>query len=101
MTDDSQLVQMARLQGEGIVKWWEGGIHELFCMKDGGIWKIKRLHYNLTFRTPYEEGWLNVPVIGQHGPDLNIPPDEPPTAYHPYPSGYQVPFSFKHPVTRK
>ena len=80
---------------------WIAGIYENEYVKEDGVWKIKKLHFNLTFRTPYEEGWLNVPVIGQHGPDLSIPPDEPPTAYFPYPSGYHVPFSFKHPITGK
>ena len=77
------------------------GKYDIEYVKEDGVWKIKKLHFNLTFRTPFEEGWLNVPVIGQHGPDLSIPPDEPPTAYFPYPSGYHVPFSFKHPITGK
>jgi hypothetical protein len=56
MTVDSQLVQMARLQGEGIVKWWEGGAHELFCVKDGDSWKIKRLEYLVTAKADYKPG---------------------------------------------
>jgi len=80
---------------------WIHGVYENEYVKEDGKWKIKKLHFNLTFRTPYEEGWLKVPVIGQHGPDALIKPDAPPTAYYPYPSGYQVPFSFKNPVTGK
>jgi hypothetical protein len=80
---------------------WLHGTYENEYVKEDGKWKIKKLHFNLTFRTPYEEGWLKVPVIGQSGPDKAIPPDAPPTAYFPYPSGYQVPFSFKNPVTGK
>jgi hypothetical protein len=80
---------------------WIHGIYENEYVKEEGKWKIKKLHFNLTFRTPYEEGWLKVPVIGQHGPDKEIEPDEQPTAYYPYPSGYHVPFSFKHPITLK
>ena len=78
---------------------WIAGVYENEYVKEDGKWKIKKLNFNLTFRTPYEEGWLQVPVVGQHGPSMDIPPDEPPTAYYPYPSGYQVPVSFKHPVT--
>jgi len=26
-------------------------------------------------------------------------PDNPPTAFHPYPSGYHFPYSFPHPVS--
>ena len=33
MTGDSSLVGMARLQGEGIVKWWEGGTCEVSYVK--------------------------------------------------------------------
>jgi hypothetical protein len=56
MTGDSQLVQMARLQGEGIVKWWEGGIHEASYAKDGGSWKIKGLEYRVTAKADYKPG---------------------------------------------
>jgi hypothetical protein len=80
---------------------WISGVYENEYVKEGGRWKIKKLHFNLTFRTPYEDGWLKVPVVGQTGPDRLIPPDEPPTAYWPYPSGYHVPISFKHPITGK
>src|SRR4030042_1450241 len=70
---------------------WIHGVYENEYGKEDGKWKIKKLHFNLTFRTPYEKGWLKVPVIDQHGPDAIIKPDAPPTAYHPYPSGYHVP----------
>ena len=80
---------------------WIHGTYENEYVKEDGKWKIKKLHFNLTFRTPYEEGWLKVPVVGQHGPNALVKPDAPPTAYHPYPSGYHVPFSFKNPVTGK
>jgi hypothetical protein len=78
---------------------WIHGTYENEYVKENGQWKIKKLYFNLVFRTPYEQGWLNVPVIGQNGPDKTVPPDAPSTAYYPYPSGYQVPFSFKHPIT--
>ena len=44
---ESTLVKMARLHGEGIQKWWEGGVYEMSCVKDArdGSWKIKRLEY--------------------------------------------------------
>ena len=36
------------------------------------------------------------PIVGF----LSMPnPDNPPTAFHPYPSGYHFPYSFPHPVT--
>jgi hypothetical protein len=80
---------------------WLNGVYENEYVKEGGKWKIKKLHFYLTFRTPFEDGWLKVPVVGQHGPDQSVPPDAPPTVYAPYPSGYRVPVHFKHPVTGK
>ncbi len=80
---------------------WIHGTYENEYVKENGIWKIKKLFFSLVFRTPFEDGWLKVPVVGQHGPDETIKPDAPPTAYYPYPSGYQVPVSFKHPITGK
>ena len=78
---------------------WIHGIYENSYVKEDGVWKFKKLHFNLVFRTPFEDGWLQVPVVGQNGPDKSIPPDAEPTVYSPYPSGYHVPFSFKHPIT--
>jgi hypothetical protein len=80
---------------------WIHGIYENEYVKESGKWKFKKLHFNLVFRTPFEDGWLKVPVVGQNGPDKVIKPDAPPAAYSPYPSGYHVPFSFKHPITGK
>ena len=55
---DSQLVKMARLQGEGIMKWWEGGIYEVAYVKDikDGNWKIRRLEYRVLSRADYRPG---------------------------------------------
>jgi hypothetical protein len=80
---------------------WGHGIYENEYIKEDGKWKFKKVHFNLTFRTPYEDGWLKTPVIGQYGPnwDPAVKPDAPPTAYHPYPSGYQVPFHWQHSFT--
>jgi len=54
---NSTLVQMARLQGEGILKWWEGGVYELAYVKDiNGNWKIKKLEYRTLSRADYKPG---------------------------------------------
>lgn len=52
MNDDSVLVQMARLHGEGIRKWWEGGIYDITYVKDtnDGSWKIARLEHRVLAR---------------------------------------------------
>lgn len=56
MTGDSQLVKMARLQGDGIVKWWEGGIHKASYVKDGDNWKIKKMEYCVAAKASYKPG---------------------------------------------
>ena len=45
---------------------WINGIYENEYVKEEGKWKFKKLFFNLVFRTPYEEGWLKCPVIGQN-----------------------------------
>jgi hypothetical protein len=79
-------------------QFWGHGIYENKYTKEKGGWKISKLYFNLTFRTPYEDGWLKTPVVGQlaNGP---VSADEPPTAYKPYPSGYKVPCHWKRPAT--
>lgn len=58
MQDDSVLVKMARLHGEGIRKWWEGGIYEITFVKDikDGSWKITRLEHRVLARADYKPG---------------------------------------------
>jgi hypothetical protein len=78
---------------------WINGIYENEYVKEEGKWRIKKLHFYLTFRTPFEDGWMKVPVVGQTGPDPNIAPDSPPTVYQPYPSAYRVPCHYQHPIS--
>ena len=80
---------------------WGHGIYENKYVKENGQWLFSKMHFFLNFRTPYEDGWLVTPVVGQNGPDPNIPPDAPPTQWHPYPEGYHFPILFKHPITGK
>jgi len=58
MQDDSVLVQMARLHGEGIRKWWEGGSYDITYVKDvkDGSWKITRLEHRVLARADYQPG---------------------------------------------
>jgi hypothetical protein len=85
MTANSSLVDMARLQGEGIVKWWEGGRYEASYVKVGEGWKIKRLEYRAVSKADYKPGQMyakpiDVPafssVFPKHptGPDKLIAP---------------------------
>ena len=75
---------------------WVHGYYENEYVKEDGRWLFKKLHWNVTFFTSFERGWLKVPLLGL----LNRPDaDAPAPHFHPYPSGYQLPFHFGHPVT--
>jgi hypothetical protein len=77
-------------------QYWLHGYYENEFEKEEGKWMFTRLFWNTTFFTRYETGWLIQPIVGF----LPMPnPDTPPTAFHPYPSGYHFPYSFSHPVT--
>ena len=55
---DSVLFKMARLQGDGMMKWWEGGNYKvsyIYDMKDGS-WKIKRLEYHTLAKADHKPG---------------------------------------------
>jgi hypothetical protein len=82
MASDSSLVQMARLQGEGIMKWCEGGNYEISYVKDikDGGWKIKRLEYRVLSKTDYRPGRayarpISVPLFAKTHPEDPSGPD--------------------------
>jgi hypothetical protein len=78
---DSVLIKMARLQGGGVIKWWEGGTCLISCIKDteDRIWKIKRLEYHTLAKTDYRPGKLYsmpvslVPFSKVYPEDMNGP----------------------------
>jgi hypothetical protein len=82
MAPDSQLVNMARLHGEGIIKWCEGGIYEASYTKDikDGGWEIKRLEYRVLSKTDYRPGKpyarpISVPLFAKTYPEDPAGPD--------------------------
>lgn len=77
---------------------WGYGVYENVYVKENGKWMFKKLHFNRIFYTPYEDGWLKTPDAGSRMFDP-VKPDLPPTAYHPYPEQFIVPFHYKHPIT--
>jgi hypothetical protein len=81
MTANSSLVEMARLQGEGIVKWWEGGSYEASYIKVGESWKIKRLEYRAASKANYRPGQtyakpIDVPAFSSVFPKNPTGPDK-------------------------
>ena len=79
---DSQLVKMARLHGEGIMKWWECGTYEVSYVKGirDAVWKIKRLEYRVLSKADYRPGKLlakpiSVPLFSKVYPEDPAGPD--------------------------
>jgi hypothetical protein len=79
---DSQLVQMARLHGEGIMKWCEGGICEIVYAKEAkdGTWKIRTLEYRVLSKTNYRVGNsdsrpISTPLFAKTYPEDPVGPD--------------------------
>jgi hypothetical protein len=58
VNSDSVLVKMARLQGEGIMKWWEGGVCKVSYVRDmkNNTWKMNRLEYRVLSAADYRPG---------------------------------------------
>lgn len=84
LMSDSPLLEMARLQGQGVMHWWEGGIHEVCYVKEGETWEIKRLEYRVTSVADYKPGRsyakpISVPQFSRvypedpNGPDRLLP----------------------------
>ncbi len=80
---ESQLVQMARLHGEGIMKWCEDGICEMSYVKDtrDGSWKIQRLEYRVLSQTDYRPGRsyaspISIPQFSLRYPEDPAGPDK-------------------------
>jgi hypothetical protein len=91
-------VMLSEPGGNGV---WGVGIYENEYVKEGGVWKISRLHFYPMAFTDYDKGWSRslLPLKGQ---SALFPPDKPPTkVYRALPGNYLPPFSFKHPVTGK
>ena len=55
---ETSLASMARLHGEGVRTWWEGGVYHVSYRKDvaNGRWKISRLEYDTLSRADYRSG---------------------------------------------
>ncbi len=89
-------VQLAEPGQNGV---WGVGIYENDYVKEGGTWKIAKLHFYPTAFTDYDRGWARS-LLPMKGPSAVFPPDRPPTVvYRTMPGNYIPPFSYPHPVT--
>ncbi len=87
--------------GQGEATWAEGP-YEVEYAKVNGKWMFKKMHWYITFVSPYDKAWDKL----QPTPFLNVskeyPPDAPPTEiYGVFPEVYLPPFHYKNPITGK
>ncbi len=90
--------------GGGVGQAFMGGIYQADYIKQDGKWKFKKLAFNRTLHFRPGEGWVKperVAAIDRNKMRQAIEPDRPRTFEPGYPSGYIVPFHFKHPATGK
>jgi len=73
---------MARLHGEGVRTWWEGGVYRVRYRKDvaKGRWEIRRLEYDTLSRADYRSGRsyaqpISVPRFATRFPEDQQGPD--------------------------
>ncbi len=100
---------MAIPRDEGVHAGWNVGIYTCEYVKDDGKWKFKKLHWYRIFSAPYHEGWVKperlvktaMSSINRETAYNTRKPDLPTSVHKPYPSGYVVPFHYKHPITGK
>jgi hypothetical protein len=81
---------------------WGEGTYENEYVKEGGVWKIKKLHWYAGFLAPYEGGWAKMKPVDAIVGDVvkDLPPDMPPTVdYKPYPAAFVPPYHYENPVT--
>ena len=85
-------------------QFWEAGIYENTYVKEGGIWKIRCLHYDMLWQADYHQGWANsdvhpTPMTRAFPDDPNGPDELLPEAPRTWPETRVVPFHYPHPVT--
>jgi hypothetical protein len=85
-------------------QFWEAGIYENTYVKDGGVWKFSRLHYNKLWQADYHSGWSHsdaqLSPFTRAFPEDPNGPDELLTEMPKFwPDTPVVPFHYPHPVT--
>jgi hypothetical protein len=88
----------AQLAKHGEFHEWETGIQENEYVKDGAVWKIRRLHFYPTMVTPYESGWGKAALpVSRFEPALK--PDAPSRGpAGGYEHAFITPMHYPHPV---
>jgi hypothetical protein len=100
----------------GVAPNWMNGVYENEYVKENGKWKIKVIHWCMTFNAPFGESWVSpsrrvdrrTDRPYQQGLEMGKATDrmaeirairEPPAEDALYPSGFICPFHFANPVS--
>ena len=92
------------IEGGKVSPGWMDGVYEVEYVKEEGKWKLKKVHWCMTFRAPWTESFVDPAKKDsskqdrpyQKNPDLR-PTGAPEDTL--YPSGYICPFHFENPVS--
>ena len=84
---------------------WMNGVYEVDYIKQNGVWRLRKVHWCMTFHCPYTVGWVEDPerrddtVMNRpyERPSLLKPDGRPEETL--YPSGFICPFHFANPAT--
>jgi hypothetical protein len=93
-------------KGKGVRQFFLSGIYDCRYVKEDGKWKILELIFSPLYAANPATGWVKperVAAVTEEGVKASdLKPDRTRGNFSPmYPSGYIIPFSFKHPVTGK
>lgn len=86
------------------VGFWSDGVYENDYVKEGGVWKFRKLKFWPTYYTPFHEGWDGEQIACINGDGSGITPgaDLPSTdKAGVFPNIYYPPFHYSNPVTGK
>jgi hypothetical protein len=92
------------VEGGKVSPGWMDGVYEVNYVKEAGKWKLKKVHWCLTFRAPWTESFVEPAKKDssrQDRPYQENPALRPTGAPEEtlYPSGYICPFHFANPVS--
>jgi hypothetical protein len=91
-------------EGGGVNPGWMNGVYENEYVKQDGKWKIKKIHWCMTFHCPYTVGWvdptrrIDVKMDRPYKRNPALKPEGGPEETL-YPSGFICPFHFNNPVS--
>jgi hypothetical protein len=86
--------------GKGSGGNWGAGTYENEYVRQGGVWKIRKLHFFVKFYAPYEGGWTRgaKDYAASYGKSKVRPTRSTSVKYEAYPAQFTPPFHYENPV---